>query len=118
MRVTFDVVTMVGSQYALFERDGHAQFPHGELHEGEPVAAAARRVVAEWTGVDAPKLEIVDLRSERSELAIVVRALLPEAKSPHTLAPRMGLPPSVGRLPPAYVEEALKTSLAYKLTRT
>ncbi|HEX2022710.1 MAG TPA: NUDIX domain-containing protein [Candidatus Thermoplasmatota archaeon] len=117
-RVDLVLVTMAGSEYALFERDGGPAFPHGELRDGEAPAEAARRLVAEWTGTRAPKLEVLDFLAAPGRLTLVMRALLSDAPStPHRRAPRMGLPAKVGALDGKYVEEALKTSLAYKLTR-
>jgi ADP-ribose pyrophosphatase YjhB (NUDIX family) len=119
-RVRLDLVTMAGNQYVLYEGDGAgATFPHGELREGEQPADAARRVVKEWTGTDAPKLELVDLRVVApGELALLVRAHLTGEPAGKALrVERMGLPARVGALAGADVEEALKTSLSYKLTR-
>src|SRR5438034_463837 len=104
---------MAGSDYWL-AADG--AFPEGELREGEAPAAAARRVVHEATGTDAPKLELVDLRASADGLLLVFRALLtaepPSAGARHK---RMELPERAGTLSGRDVEEMLKTSLAYKL---
>src|SRR5438067_517345 len=94
-------------------------FPSGELREGESPADAARRVVREATGTEAPKLELVDLRTQGAALLLLFRALL---TAPPTAGgsrhKRMELPERVGPLAGRDVEEALKTSLAYKLTRS
>lgn len=118
MRTLLACIAMSGSQYVLYERDGAPSFPHGELREGEPVPDAMRRVVAEWTGTRAPKLELVDLVSAPGALTLVFRALLTEEPqgAPRRVN-RMELPARAGPLEGKYVEEALKTSLAYKLTR-
>lgn len=118
MRVDLVCVTMAGNQYVHYE----AGFPRGELRDGEAPADAARRVVKEWTGTDAPKLELVDLRAQPGALLLVFRAMLvsdPEAAAHGTprRADRMGLPEKVGALSGRDVDEMLKTSLAYKLTR-
>ena len=117
-RVLLECVTMAGSEYVLYPRDGALAFPHGELREGEHPAAGARRLVKEWTGTEAPKLELVDVLAEPGSLTFVMRAMLvsdpqggPERRR------RMELPARVGRLGGKWVEDALKTSLAYKLTR-
>lgn len=116
-RIVLDVITMVGAEYALWDRSGLA-FPHGELQDGEVPADAARRIVEEWSGTKAPKLELADLVSARGELRLVFRALLTdEPKDPPKRVKRMELPEKVGALTGKYVEDALKTSLAYKLTR-
>lgn len=116
-RVLVEVVTMVGSDYVLWDRSG-LRFPHGELADGEAPGDAARRLVLEWTGTKAPKLEILDILSVAGVVTLVFRAMLVEepAGSPKRVK-RMELPASVGALSGKYVEEALKTSLAYKLTR-
>lgn len=117
MRVRLVCITMLGADYVLCERDGGA-FPHGELAPAEPPAEAARRVVLEWTGTRAPKLELVDLRADAEGLLLVFRAMLTETPTTPTLkAARMSLPARVGALAGPDVEEMLKTSLAYKLTR-
>lgn len=119
-RVRLDVVTMAGNEYVLYERGASPQFPHDELHAGEHPAAGARRVVHAWTGTDSPKLELVDLRVIQPDmLSLVFRAHLtaePERKA--VRVKRMELPERVGDLTGRDVEEALKTSLSYKLTRT
>lgn len=121
-RVRLDVVTMAGSEYVLYEREGRpAQFPHDDLRAGEHPAAGARRVVREWTGTDAPKLELVDLRvMGDDQLSFLFRAhLTGEPTTGRSVrAKRMELPATVGTLKGSEVEEALKTSLSYKLTRT
>lgn len=116
-RVEIVCITMVGAEYALFDRGEGPEFPRGELRDGEPVADGARRLVAEWAGATLPKLEVVDFLSSPGGLAIVMRALVAEAPRPHRRAPRMGLPPKVGPIDGKWIEEALKTSVAYKLTR-
>lgn len=114
MRVELEVVTMAGSQFVLYEKG----FPRGELKEGEAPAAAARRVVKEWTGTDAPKLELVDMMPRPGALALVFRAMLTsEPQGDVRRVNRMELPETVGALRGKDVEEMLKTSLAYKLTR-
>lgn len=110
-------ITMVGSEYALWDRDGLA-FPQGDLRDGEAPGDAARRIVEEWSATKAPKLELVDLLVKAGALTLVMRALLTE--EPQSVArrvKRMELPERVGTLAGKYVEEALKTSLNYKLTR-
>lgn len=108
---------MVGSDYVLWDRSG-LRFPHGELADGEAPGEAARRLVLGWTGTKTPKLEILDILSAVGVVTLVFRAMLVEEP---TGAPkrvkRMELPADVGALSGKYVEEALKTSLAYKLTR-
>jgi predicted NUDIX family NTP pyrophosphohydrolase len=117
--VELDCITMAGNQYALFPREGAPVFPRGELRDGEAPADAARRVVKDWSGTDAPpKLEIVDLRAAPGKLALVFRAHLTADPVGAKLVPRMGLPERVGPYTGKDVEEMLKTSLAYKLTRT
>lgn len=107
-------ITMAGSQYVVYE-DG---FPAGALREGEAPADAARRVVKERTGTDAPKLELVDLRPRPGALLLVFRAILTsEPQGAPRRVDRMGLPEKVGALAGRDVEEMLKTSLNYKLTR-
>ena len=114
MRVDLVCVTMAGNQYVLY---GGA-FPQGELRDGEPPADAARRLVKEATGTDAPKLELVDLRARPGALVLVFRGLLTsEPQGDAQRVDRMALPESVGALTGREVEEMLKTSLAYKLTR-
>lgn len=110
-------ITMVGSEYALWDRNG-LTFPHGDLKEGEQPADAMRRVVEEWTGTKAPKLEMVDVVASPGQLLLVARAMLvEEPKGVAKRAKRMELPEKVGSLTGKYVEESLKTSLNYKLTR-
>lgn len=105
---------MAGSQYVLY---GGA-FPQGDLGDGEAPADAARRVVKAATGTDAPKLELVDLRARPGALLLVFRGLLTsEPQGQPQRVDRMALPESVGLLKGREVEEMLKTSLAYKLTR-
>lgn len=117
-RVDLVVITMEGNQYVLYERDGAPVFPHGELADAEAPADAARRIVQDWTGTRAPKLELVDLRAAPGALTLLFRAMLVDApQGDAKRAPRMGLPAQVGALTGADVEEALKTSLNYKLTR-
>lgn len=119
MRVLLDLVTMVGHRYLLLEREGRPQFPSGEVAPGEAPAAAARRILSEWTGLANPKLEVLDMRPHGQDLQFVLRALFADPPTvPHTTAGRYELPAQVGRLAGPYVEEALKTSLSYKLTRT
>ena len=114
MRVDLVCVTMAGNQYVAYE-DG---FPAGELGEGEAPADAARRLVKARTGTDAPKLELVDLRARPGGLTLVFRAMLTsEPQGAARRYERMGLPEKVGALTGREVEEMLKTSLAYKLTR-
>lgn len=114
VRVELVCITMAGNQYVLYEKG----FPHGELRDGEAPADAARRIVKEWTGTDAPKLELVDLRSAPGALTLVLRAMLTsEPQGQARRAGRMELPESVGALKGRDVEEMLKTSLNYKLTR-
>jgi ADP-ribose pyrophosphatase YjhB (NUDIX family) len=99
-------------------RNAALTFPHGELKVGEAPGDAARRIVAEWTSTKAPKLELVDVTSAPDGLTLVMRAMLVE--EPQGVAQRskrMALPENVGALTGKYVEEALKTSLNYKLTR-
>lgn len=110
-------ITMVGSEYALWDRDG-LTFPHGELRDGEAPADAVRRIVLEWTGTSAPKLELVDLLHASGTLTLVLRAMLvEEPKYVARRVKRMELPEKVGALGGRYVEESLKTGLNYKLTR-
>ena len=110
-------ITMVGNEYALWDRDG-LTFPHGELKDGEQPADALRRIVEEWTGTKAPKLEMVDVVAKPGELLLVARAMLVEdPKGAAKRAKRMELPEKLGMLSGKYVEESLKTSLNYKLTR-
>lgn len=119
MRVLLDVVTMLGSQFVLYERDGAKVFPAGELRDGEHPAEGARRLVLEWTGTKAPKLELADLRVKPGELHMIFRAMLTDdPRGKPARANRMELPEKVGALSGKEVEEALKTSLSYKLTRT
>lgn len=109
-------IAMVGNEYALWDRDG-LTFPHGSLGRAE-APAAARRIVEEWTGTRAPKLELVDMLAEGDALTLVFRAMLvEEPKGVAKRAKRMELPEKVGGLSGKYVEDALKTSLNYKLTR-
>lgn len=111
-------ITMAGSEYALWDRNG-ISFPHGELQDGETPADAVRRILADWTGTKAPKLELADLLSEPGTLTLVFRAMLTEEpKGVAKRAKRMELPERVGALSGKYVEDALKTSLNYKLTRS
>lgn len=116
-RVLLECIAMAGSEYVLWEREGLV-FPHGELRDGETPAEGARRLVEEWTGTKAPKLELVDLLAAPGSLTLVFRAILTDEPtgSPKRF-PRMGLPERVGALKGAYVDDALKTSLNYKLTR-
>jgi ADP-ribose pyrophosphatase YjhB (NUDIX family) len=117
-RVTLACIAMAGNQYVLYERGGVLSFPEGELREGEPVADAMRRLVEAWTGTRAPKLELVDVLHAPGELRLVYRAMLiDEPQGDAKRVARMELPAKVGALEGKYVEEALKTSLAYKLTR-
>ena len=117
-RVLLECITMAGTEYALYAREGGLVFPHGELRDGEHPAAGARRVVKDWTGTDAPKLELVDVLAEPGALTFVMRALLvAEPQGAPERRRRMELPERVGSLTGKWVEDALKTSLAYKLTR-
>lgn len=110
-------ISMVGSEYVLWDRQGPS-FPEGELQDGESPAEGARRLVAEWSGTKAPKLELADLLAAPGTLTLVFRALLTEEPQPAPQrAKRMELPERVGSLSGKYVEETLKTSLNYKLTR-
>lgn len=110
-------ITMVGSEYALWDKDG-LTFPHGEVKDGEQPAEAMRRIVEDWTGTRNPKLEMVDVVAKPGELLLVARAMLvEEPKGVAKRAKRMELPDKVGALTGKYVEESLKTSLNYKLTR-
>lgn len=110
-------ITMTGNEYALWEREG-LSFPHDEVREGESPADAARRVVQEWTSTKAPKLELVDMLASAGTLTLVFRAMLTEDPRGVTRRiKRMELPERVGALAGKYVEDALKTSLNYKLTR-
>lgn len=110
-------ITMVGSEYVLWDKDG-LTFPRGELKDGEQPADALRRLVEEWSGTKAPKLEMVDLLASPGELLLVARAMLvEEPTNVAKRAKRMELPDKVGALTGKYVEESLKTSLNYKLTR-
>ena len=116
-RILLEIVTMAGNEYVLWERSGLV-FPHGEARDGEPPADAARRLVSEWTGTRSPKLELVDMVAGPGALTLVFRAMLvEEPKGAAKRAKRMELPEKVGALSGKYVEEALKTSLNYKLTR-
>lgn len=115
--VRVECITMAGNEYVLWERSG-LLFPHGELRDGESPAEAARRLVQEWTGTLAPKLELVDMLSASGVLTLVFRAILTdEPKGAPTRVKRMELPETVGSLSGKYVEDALKTSLNYKLIR-
>lgn len=118
MRVTLDLVTMQGARYVLLDRGNGPEFPHGELKSGEAPGAAARRILLDWTGLTDPKLEVVDFVTEADELRMLFRAISADLpKVAHKTAGRMELPPKLGRLTGPAVEEALKTSLAYKLIR-
>lgn len=108
---------MVGAEYVLWDRNG-LTFPHGELRDGEAPGDAARRIVLDWTGTRQPKLELLDMVSAPGVLTLIFRAMLvEEPQGAAKRAKRMELPETVGALKGKYVEEALKTSLAYKLTR-
>ena len=110
-------IAMAGNEYVLWDRNGLA-FPHGELVDGESPADAARRIVASWSSTQAPKLELVDMVAAPGELTLVFRALLTsEPAGVAKRVKRMELPERVGSLTGKYVEDALKTSLSYKLTR-
>lgn len=116
-RLLIECVTMAGNEYVLWERDG-VVFPHGEAREGEALGDAARRIVQEWTGTKGPKLELVDVLSASAAVTFVMRAMLvEEPQGVAKRAKRMELPEKVGALSGKYVEDALKTSLNYKLTR-
>lgn len=119
MRVRLECVTMLGNEYALWRRDGRLLFPHGELRDGEAPADAVRRVVEEWTGTRAPKVELADLLAHDGGLLLLFRAVLtedPKGEPPQRFK-RMELPEDAGALGGRRVEDALKTSLSYKLTR-
>ena len=117
-RVELACITMAGSEYVLYPRDGGPAFPHGVLSDGEHPGAGARRLVREWTGTEAPKLEMVDVLAAPGVLTFVMRALLvAEPQGAPQRFRRMELPERVGALSGKWVEDALKTSLAYKLTR-
>lgn len=117
-RVDLVVITMEGNQYVYYERDGAPTFPHDELRDAESPADAVRRVVEAWTGTRAPKIELVDMLAAPGALTLLFRAMLVEPpQGDAQRAPRMGLPERVGALAGRDVEEALKTSLNYKLTR-
>lgn len=115
------VVTLAGQAYVLLsDGDGKQAFPHGGIEAGESPAAAARRVVKEWTGTDAPKLELMDFVPREDALELVFRAFLtgdPVTDRKVTGAPRGGLPDRVNGFDAAALEEMQKTSLSYKLTR-
>lgn len=119
------VVTLAGNEYVLFKpkTGGDWAFPSDAFRPGEAPGAAAKRVVAAWTGTKDPKLEILDFRAGPGALAFVFRALLTEdprageAASELKRTPRMGLPDRVGDLTGREVEEIQKTGLNYKLTR-
>jgi len=109
---------MAGTQYVLYEREGKPVFPHGEPRDGEAPAQAARRLVEEWTATKSPKLELVDLAASPGTLTLIFRAVLvDEPRNGPKRVNRMELPPRVGTLEGKYVDDALKTSLSYKLTR-
>ena len=111
-------IAMAGNEYVLWDRAGAWSFPEGALAEGEAPADAARRLVLEWTGTRAPKLELVDLLASAGKLTLVMRAMLTdEPQHAPKRAKRFELPEKVGTLTGKYVEEALKTGLNYKLTR-
>ena len=117
-RVLLEIITMAGTQYVLYEREGKPFFPHGEPRDGEAPANAARRIVQEWTGTLNPKLELVDLVASAGTLTLVFRAVLvDEPRGGPRRVNRMELPGRVGTLEGKYVDDALKTSLSYKLTR-
>lgn len=118
-RVRLTCITMAGNEYVLYQdHDGQATFPHGELADAEPPAEAARRILRQWTKTEAPKLELSDMRATPGELHLLFRAHL--TQDPHDAtgrAPRMGLPERVGVFSGKEIEESLKTSLSYKLSR-
>lgn len=117
-RVRLEIVTMVGSDYVTWDSDGLPTFPHGDLDDGESVPAAARRIVHAFSQTENPKLELIDIRSEPGAVTLVLRAMLvsdPQGKTRRFK--RMELPERVGSTTGRSVEEALKTSIAYKLTR-
>lgn len=117
-RVHLVCITMAGNEYVLSPREGGLAFPHGDLREGEHPAAGARRIVKEWTGTDLPKLELVDMLAEGGALTLVMRAMLvSDPQGAHERRKRMELPERVGALTGKWIEDALKTSLSYKLTR-
>lgn len=117
-KVGLVVVTMAGNEYVLWEREGAPTFPHGPLEDGEAPAAGARRLVQAWSGTSAPKLELTDMVAAQGSLTLVFRALLTsDPQAAPVRARRMELPAGARPLDPAYVEETLKTSLSYKLTR-
>lgn len=117
------VVTLYGQEYVAFkprEGGGDAEwtFPHDALKDGESPAAAAKRVVAEWSGTENPKLELMDFVTEEGTLTLAFRAfVMDDPKEECARFPRGGLPDTVGPLPAATVEDMQKTSLSYKLTR-
>ena len=114
-RVEVVCITMVGSDYWLAPSGA---FPAGELRDGESPAVAARRVVHEATATDSPKLELVDMRTDGGTMRLIFRALLTsDPKEGGARHKRMELPERVGMLSGKDVEEMLRTSLAYKLTR-
>ncbi len=129
--LSLDVITMVGAEFVLMKprktKDPETLvFPSSDFLVDESPADAARRVVEAWTGTKNPKLELVDWRVTTSpwEMAFVFRALLidepvatDEVES-FTRVNRMDLPAQIGRLEGAWVQEALKTGLNYKLTRS
>ncbi len=126
--LTLDVITMVGAEFVLMrtKESGDAWgFPSDTFHVGESPADAARRVVTAWTQTRAPKLELVDWRVSHDpwEMAFVFRALLieePKVGGAVVELKRMNraeLAGTLGRLDGAWVQDALKTGLNYKLTR-
>lgn len=117
-RVLLEIITMAGTQFVVYEREGKPVFPHGEPRDGEAPAQAARRIVQEWTGTQGPKLELVDLQASAGTLTLIFRAVLvDEPRGGAKRINRMELPARVGTLEGKYVDDALKTSLSYKLTR-
>lgn len=117
-RLSLTIVTLAGTEYVLFEREGAWAFPSDAFREGESPGAAARRVVEEWTGTTSPKLELMDFVAANDELRFVFRAILTsDPKGAVKRFPRMGLPERVGHLASKDVEEMQKTGLSYKLTR-
>lgn len=112
------VVTLSGTEYALFERDSEPRFPDGAFAKGESPRDACRRLLREWCGHDEAKLEVLDFVTAPGSVLFVFRALLTEPpRTPHKRVARMTLPSQVGALKAGEIEEMQKTGLNYKLTR-
>lgn len=116
---------MYDQKYILLPLSGGATafaFPEGVLGAGEAPAEAVRRILDSSIGTEVAggaKLELLDLLPADGDLLLLFRALLTELPSvPHRAANRMELPNKVGRFAGRAVEDAMKTSLAYKLTRS